>query len=164
MPVDSTSKRRRQRTVTMRLDAERACTGNLPQTSGVECGPALYDRRHPFHSICCRNGYIFVPTNRSVPSTATSTRSYMHIGSLSSKRSTALCMRGAKVSLRRALDVLPDDRATTSAARQLLAFMESHSGESVSPERLMRATGLRARGRRLDAHLRGRLRGRLRGF
>lgn len=66
----------------------------------------------------------------------------MHIGSLSSKRSTALCMRGAKVSLRRALDVLPDDRATTSAARQLLAFMESHSGESVSPERLMRATGL----------------------
>jgi len=67
---------------------------------------------------------------------------YAHRGYLLPRRATALPGKGVTVSLRRALDVLPDDRATVSAARQLIVFMESHSGESVSSERLARATGL----------------------
>ncbi|HSK47675.1 MAG TPA: hypothetical protein VLA05_06705 [Coriobacteriia bacterium] len=46
------------------------------------------------------------------------------------------------MSLRRALDVLPDDRATVSAARQILAFFESHPKEPVDRDRLGRVTGL----------------------
>jgi hypothetical protein len=40
--------------------------------------------------------------------------------------------------------VLPDDRATVSAAREILAFFNAHAHEPISPDRLVRATGLPA--------------------
>jgi hypothetical protein len=44
--------------------------------------------------------------------------------------------------LRKALDALPDDRETISAARVIIAFFNEHAEERVTPERISRATGL----------------------
>jgi len=63
-------------------------------------------------------------------------------GTYARMRSDPWGERGRRVSLRRALDVLPDDRATVSAARQILAFFESHPSELVDRDRLGRVTGL----------------------
>jgi hypothetical protein len=46
------------------------------------------------------------------------------------------------MSLRRALEALPDDRATRLAAREIVAFFDSHPNQPVAPERLVRATGV----------------------
>jgi hypothetical protein len=47
---------------------------------------------------------------------------------------------GARVSLRKALATLPDDREAVSATREILAFFASHADEYVSTERVARAT------------------------
>ena len=46
------------------------------------------------------------------------------------------------MSLRTALVALPDDRGTSSALREILAFFSAHAHTDVSLERLERATGL----------------------
>lgn len=46
------------------------------------------------------------------------------------------------MSLRSALEALPDDRATVTAARQVVAFLDAHPHELVRPSRIARATGL----------------------
>lgn len=46
------------------------------------------------------------------------------------------------MSLRKALESLPDDRETASAARLVIAFFNSHPNESVDPTRVARATGV----------------------
>ena len=46
------------------------------------------------------------------------------------------------MSLRRALEVLPDDRASVSAARGMLTFFVAHPNEHCDADRLARATGL----------------------
>lgn len=48
------------------------------------------------------------------------------------------------MSLRRALDVLPDDRATASAARQVVAFVSAHPEDELTASRVSRATGVSA--------------------
>ena len=44
------------------------------------------------------------------------------------------------MSLRKALAALPDDRATISAAREVLRFFSTHPDEFVDDERVVRAT------------------------
>jgi len=46
------------------------------------------------------------------------------------------------VSLRTSLALLPDDRATATAVREVLAFFRAHAHEPVSATRVSRATGL----------------------
>jgi hypothetical protein len=46
------------------------------------------------------------------------------------------------MSLRRALEALPDDRETKSATRSVVAFFEEHPNEAVGCDRISRATGL----------------------
>lgn len=46
------------------------------------------------------------------------------------------------MSLRRALEALPDDRESLSAAREVVAFLHEHSEESVTEGRIVRATGV----------------------
>lgn len=46
------------------------------------------------------------------------------------------------MSLRRALDALPDDRATASELRSALSFLQAHEGEPVEEARMARATGV----------------------
>lgn len=46
------------------------------------------------------------------------------------------------MSLRRALEVLPDDRASVSATRGMLTFFVAHPNEHCGPDRVSRATGL----------------------
>lgn len=46
------------------------------------------------------------------------------------------------MSLRRALEVLPDDRASVSAARGMLTFFVAHPNEHCGTDRVARATGL----------------------
>lgn len=46
------------------------------------------------------------------------------------------------MSLRRALTVLPDDRGTANAVREILSFFNAHPRHPIEPERLMHATGL----------------------
>jgi len=44
--------------------------------------------------------------------------------------------------LRTALALLPDDRATDAAVREVVAFFHTHAHEPVEPMRVVRATGL----------------------
>ena len=46
------------------------------------------------------------------------------------------------MSLRRALELLPDDRGTQVAIREVMAFFSAHSREPIEPARVARATGL----------------------
>lgn len=46
------------------------------------------------------------------------------------------------VSLRRALELLPDDRATQAAVREVVAFFGAHPKQPIEPHRVARATGL----------------------
>lgn len=46
------------------------------------------------------------------------------------------------MSLRRALAALPDDRDTATATREIVAFFDSHKGETIDSRRLARVTGL----------------------
>jgi len=46
------------------------------------------------------------------------------------------------VSLRTSLALLPDDRATGTAVREVITFFRAHAHEPVSPARVSRATGL----------------------
>ncbi len=46
------------------------------------------------------------------------------------------------MSLRRALQALPDDRDTLSATRDVVGFFREHPGERLDSERIMRATGV----------------------
>ena len=46
------------------------------------------------------------------------------------------------MSLRTTLTLLPDDRATDTAVREVIAFFRAHPHESVEPSRVARATGL----------------------
>ena len=46
------------------------------------------------------------------------------------------------MSLRRALDALPDDRATASELRSALSFLQTHQDEPVDEARMARATGV----------------------
>lgn len=53
------------------------------------------------------------------------------------------------MSLRAALDALPDDRDTVAAAREVVAFLGEHPDEPIQPDRITRATGVSRR--RVDA-------------
>ena len=48
------------------------------------------------------------------------------------------------MSLRTTLTLLPDDRATDAAVREVIAFFHAHAHEPVEPSRVSRATGLSA--------------------
>lgn len=48
------------------------------------------------------------------------------------------------MSLRTTLTLLPDDRATERAVREVIAFFRAHAHEAVEPSRVARATGLSA--------------------
>ena len=49
---------------------------------------------------------------------------------------------GATMSLRTALSVLPDDRETSTAVREVVTFFQRHARTPLAPERVVRATGL----------------------
>jgi hypothetical protein len=63
------------------------------------------------------------------------------------------------VSLRMTLTLLPDDRATNAAVREVIAFFRAHAHEPVEPSRVARATGLSAD--RVDPVLQALARGRV---
>ena len=46
--------------------------------------------------------------------------------------------------LRTTLTLLPDDRGTDAAVREVIAFFHAHAHEPVEPSRVIRATGLSA--------------------
>ncbi len=48
------------------------------------------------------------------------------------------------MSLRRALEALPDDRETAATVREVVAYFEMHRAEAVDVERIGRATGMSA--------------------
>jgi hypothetical protein len=48
------------------------------------------------------------------------------------------------MTLKRAIELLPDDRETASGFRTVVSFLQAHPDETLSPERLSRATGLSA--------------------
>lgn len=49
------------------------------------------------------------------------------------------------MSLRRALSSLPDDRETARVVREVVRFLDAHARESVSVDRIVRATGIEGR-------------------
>lgn len=48
------------------------------------------------------------------------------------------------MSLRKALTLLPDDRATVNVTREAVAFFSAHPREPIEPERVYRALGMPA--------------------
>lgn len=46
------------------------------------------------------------------------------------------------MTLRRAIESLPDDRETASAVRLIVSFLQAHPSEPLSPDRLSRAIGI----------------------
>jgi hypothetical protein len=62
------------------------------------------------------------------------------LGSCGGARNVGL--EGGAVSLRTALSALPDDRATASTVREVIAYVSAHRRETLASERISRATGM----------------------